>query len=413
MVLDEFDELDETAVSLASKRLNASLVKRLVMISTPSIPGRGIDQAYQASDKRVYQTPCAGCGTWQSYDFFGTIRCNGEPWDEWQKWSQARVSMTEVTMHCPACGREISEEERCAEGRWVSLQPEVKRVHGYHLPWWAFPFIDLQELAHNAVSPNPSELDELFHSDLGLPYGTAGGQVTDSMLAQLSAALPDGQMPDGPWKDTTMGIDVGTRLHYRISSVNVADGHIYVRDMNSVPNFSELNPLMMRYSVRQAVIDAEPELHAAIEFCEKWKGRAFRSFYPSAPSALKGIEFNVKKDSYDVMTNRNMMLDAVYATISSASERWPAGFTHDPDIIAQFKSSTRVKYTDDAGQQHIAWAHAGPDHYAHAMVFDLVARKTLPATQSFTPAVGGVRPVLTEYAGQQRRELGPRLSSIR
>lgn len=413
MILDEFDELDSHAVALASKRLNASLVKRMVMISTPSIPGRGIDLEYQASDKRVYQSQCPGCSEWTTYDFFRDVKVANESWDEWQKWSQARVEKSEVTLHCPSCQYALTDADRCAEGRWVSLQPEVRRTHGYHIPWWPWGFVDLQSLAHDAVSPNPSELDELFHSDLGLPYGTTGGQVTDEMLAQLSAGMPEGGLPEGGWRDTTMGIDVGTRLHYRISSVSVADGHVYVRAMDSVPNFLELNPLMLRYSVRMAVIDAEPELHAAIDFCEKWRGRALRSFYPSAPSALKGTEFLVKKDTYDVMTNRNMLLDRVYSTIASASERWPSQFTNDPEVIAHFKSSTRVKFADDDGQQHISWVHAGPDHFAHAMVFDLVARKTLPQVVSFTPAVGGTRPVLDQLAGQQSREMGRRLSSVR
>src|SRR5713226_4600857 len=63
LILDEYDQLDASAVSLARRRLNASLVRREIRISTPTIPGRGISAAYADSDQRIYQTKCSSCAT--------------------------------------------------------------------------------------------------------------------------------------------------------------------------------------------------------------------------------------------------------------------------------------------------------------------------------------------------------------
>lgn len=402
LILDEYDELSRPAVALARRRLNApTSMKREVMISTPSIPGRGISAEYLASDQRVYQTRCGACSTWNNYDFFRDVRVGGAPWDDWQKWSQARVATLEPTIHCPNCSLPQSKNDLIKVGRWVTMQPNAKRTHGYHIPWWPFVNPTLEQLVLSAVDPEPSEVEEFYHSDLGLPHGAGDGGITDDMLAQCSATLPQG-LPDGPWRDTTMGVDIGSKLHYRISSLG-PDNAIYVRDMGTTNNWEELDGLMNRFHVRQAVVDAEPEWHASQEFCDKWQGRAVRSFYATGVAALKGTLFHQKTDTNDLQVNRVMALDTIYQMVYAAREKWPSKIALNPEVIAQMVSSARIKLTDEkTGQSSYDWVHAGPDHFMHASAYDCIARKMLPVFKNQMPAVGGVRPTITETAVASR-----------
>lgn len=368
IIFDEYDELAPSAIALGRRRLNASLVKREIAISTPSIPGRGISAAYLASDQRVYQTQCKSCKSWNSYDFFRDVRADDEIYEEWQKWSPQHVAKAKIGLHCPVCKALQSDVDRCEVGRWISLQPEITRIHGYMIPWWAFPVgPTLEDLASSAVSGEGAEVEEFFHSDLGLAHGAGEGGITPEMLFQLSATLPNG-LPKGPWRDTTMGCDVGSRLHYRISSVG-PDGGIYVRAMSSATSWDQIDDLMAHYQVRQAVIDGEPEIHSTQDFLARWPGRAYRSFYTTSPSALRGILFNIKPNLPDVQVNRSMAMDLVLSIITGARENWPREFTTNPDIISQMTSSTRVKLTDEhSGEQRYDWVHVGADHSFHACV---------------------------------------------
>lgn len=413
IIFDEFDELNSSAVALGRRRLNASLVKREIDISTPSIPGRGISAAYLSSDQRVYQSKCGNCPEWNTYDFFRDVFVNDQPYDEWSKWSQPHVEASTVSLNCPRCSAPQSEKVRCAPGRWISLHPEITRTHGYHIPWWPFVFIDLAGLAFSAVSGEGAEVDEFYHSDLGLPHGAGEGGVTPEMIQQLSATLPDG-LPKGPWRDTTMGVDVGSRLHYSISSVG-PDGDIYLRAMDHVGTWTELDALMMRYQVRQAVVDGEPETHSTLDFLSRWPGRTMRSFYPTGVAALRGTLFHQKPNTQDLQINRSLAMDAVLSLISTAREHWPREFTSNPDIVAQMTSSSRVKITDeDTGQQHYEWMHVGPDHFWHAHLYNLVARRTLPKMSNQMPAVGGTRMIIGDPAVSPRtmRESGPNRFSV-
>jgi hypothetical protein len=220
IILDEYDEMDPKAPALARRRMNASLVRRELDISTPTIPGVGIHALYLQSDRRVYEQQHA-CGAWVSYDFFRDVRVDGRPYDEWVRRPAELIRASEVRLHCPSCSEPLTDDERCAVGRWRAEQPEVTGLRGYQIPWWPFPVVDLMTYAVTAVSANPSDLTELYRSDLGQPYDAAGSRITEMMLGQLSHDLPGGVLPVTSWAETTMGVDPGARFHYRVS----ADDH--------------------------------------------------------------------------------------------------------------------------------------------------------------------------------------------
>lgn len=402
MILDEFDQMPRSAVALARRRLNASDVKRELVISTPTYPGRGIHAEYLNSDQRVYQTKCATCDEWVSFDFFRDVMCDGEPYVEgWRYWSQEHVETSEVTLHCPKCKSAIDDPNRLRQGRWMPQRPEVTRTHGYWVPWWPFRFVELKMLALSAVSPETEEVIELYRSDLGIPYGSGGGAVTSDMLMQCSALASNGT-PSGPgvWRDTTLGADVGTRIHVRISSTG-PDGNRWVRHMGIVSHWmgpdDSLESLMREYNVRMAVVDAEPELRDSMDFCNQHRGRAKRAFYPPNDTALRGNLYHEKKDLPNLNINRTMAMDDLYGDISRAAEVWPAQFAMDPEIIAHMEAPTRVTITDEKGERKHSWVHTTPDHFFHASVYDSLARKILPKGVEFKPAIGGERTETVDY----------------
>jgi hypothetical protein len=402
---------------MVRRRLNASKVKRELMISTPTYPGRGIHAAYLSSDQRIYQSKCPHCEDWVSFEFFRDVLCDGEPYAEvWKHWSQERIETADVTLHCPSCRETIDDAQRIAKGRWKVQRPEYARTHGYWVPWWPFRFIELKSLALSAVSEDAKEVEELYRSDLGLPYGAGGNGVTAEMLAQCSAEAGDG-MPTGGWHDTTLGADIGTRINYRITSLD-ATGRIWVRAMGTVPNWEgtdSLDDLMRRYKVRMAVVDYEPEIRNSLDFCKRWPHRAVAAIYPANPAGLKGQLYVRREDAPTVNVNRTMAMDDVQVAIARAREIWPKQFALDPDIVSQMEAPTRVSIEDDNGQLRPSWIHTTPDHWFHAAAYDLIARRLLPNRKPFAVAVGGERPMVKayqEYVTSNSRSIGAPIPGV-
>ncbi len=381
LIEDEFDEMDPIAVAMADKRQRASVVKRKVVLSTPTLPGLGIDALYAQSDQRVWEVPCPHCGAWNELDFFRDVKVNGTDREEWRHWDRERLVCGQITVNCPDCRRPL---DRCAPGRWRARHPERTAIRGYHIPALAFPSVELSALVVASVSTDPAQIAEFYRSDLGLPYESAGSRITAAMLTQLSHALAGGQLGAGPWRNTTMGVDVGARYHYRISST-APDGARCVRAMGSVTSWAELDRLIADYQVRRCVVDALPETHGCRDWALKHKGKALRAFYPNG---MKGELHRTKVEqdeagrdipgSETVQINRTMAMDAVYNAIATAIERWPTATHNDPEVVAHLTAPARVIYKDDHGQEQARWVHTAPDHLFHACVYDLIAISTLP-----------------------------------
>lgn len=396
IILDEYDEMATGAPALAWRRTNASPCRRRLRISTPTIPGRGIHELYLQSDRRVYEQQHR-CGAWVSFDFWHDVRVDGARYDTWKTWPSELIRASDVRLHCPDCGAPLSEEERCARGRWRIEAPDMKGLRGYWVPWWPFPVVDLVEYAVTAVSQDPSELTELYRSDLGAPYESSGSRITREMLAALSHDLPGGQLPDQTWHATTLGADIGKRLHYRISSLG-DDGRRYIRAMGSVASWDELDTLMGAWMVSLAVLDALPEMHEAARFVERHPGRAVVATYPTTANALKGVlwapedQAKVLEDGR-VQINRTMAMDAVYAAVAKRAESWPAGIHNDHEVVEHMTAPVRVETIDAHGQSRPDWVHTKPDHLYHASVYEHIARELVQA-HGFTGgmfAVGAAR----------------------
>lgn len=383
IVLDEFDHLDPSTPALARRRMNASLIGREIDISTPTLPGFGIHAQWLLSDQRVYEQE-HGCGAWVRYDFFRDVFVDGEEYDYWKRRSDQELQRADIELRCPDCHGPVSEDERTVQGRWRALVPEVTELRGYWIPPLAFPVVRLRSLVLNAIKEKPTDVEEFYRSDLGQPYETGGTRISREMLAALSAELENGLLPKHRWVRTTMGIDVGTRLHYRISSESAEDGDTYVRDMGFVDGFDDLDNLMRIYKVRMAVIDDLPEQRLSDAFCARHKGRAAACLYPTNANALKGNLYTPERDKVietkRVSANRTMLLDDVFAAVKGQQEHWPAALHNDPEIIEHMTSPQRVTQMDTRGEPVISWIHSKPDHGYHACGYDRLARQLLPKT---------------------------------
>jgi hypothetical protein len=374
LIYDEFDEMNTSALALAEKRLRASVLKWQLKISTPTLPGRGIHSEYIKSDQHVWEVNCESCDTWNELDFFRDVRLNNVDFDTYKYWEEEPKRRAKVVVLCPNCKMEL---DRLGEGRWTAKNPSAS-IRGYQIPSLCFPTVDLNEIAVNITSEDPEKVKEAYRSDLGLPYEISGSQVTEAMLLVLSVGLQNGKLPETTWSNATMGVDVGSKLHYRISSTG-ADGKRYIRAMGSVDTWGELSGLLDEFDIVRCVIDALPEQHKCKEWASLHPGRVFRAYYPNSAN-LKGSLFQPEAEKIEeiININRTMAMDTVYAHIAGRKEIFPAAIHNNPEVIAHLKAPIKVINKNKDGQDIAVWVHTSPDHLYHASVYDVIALKSLP-----------------------------------
>lgn len=368
LILDELDEMDERAPSIARKRLGHSRLARVRMASTPSYAGFGIHAAYMESDQRRYFISCPRCGHRQylTINHVVTEFDNLDRPTEWYGKGEGRAFAA-----CEKCSGEMDRHRR---GEWVAAYPE-RDVVGYHIPKLIAPLSNLLEIVRNLQTVDETRRRETFNQDLAEPYTPRGGALDDETLDACRRDYGAGPVAG---ERCYAGIDVGAVLHLVIrGDRDTETGERPLRFAGAV-NWDEAGRLLRRYSVRTCVIDALPETTKAREFQAAFpRNTVWLAYYPNQAIGSKKDDWatwDVKEGVANLDRTRSM--DETFSRFVGAVDDGDqevgqenilyAAIRSQPDYYKHLKAPVRVLETDSRGQQVARYVEAGADHYAHA-----------------------------------------------
>ena len=394
LIIDEYDLLTDRAITLAEKRLRASPLRWKRYISKPRLPNQGIHKLYiLESDQQQWELQCPSCGDWQPPDFWANVALIIEPgkteyYADWSKRPKEELQRSEYAFVCRRCARPM---DRTGPGRWRALNPGAP-IRGYAIPGLVAPYVPLLDLVKGGLVEEPDVLLEWYRADLGLARAPEGGQL---QWDDLEGCKADYHMTRRS-RRTTMGVDVGVRLHVRIGRYQ--EGFWHAIWIGEVDEADDLDELMERYDVRAAVIDSKPETRMARDFCLEWPGRAWMADYLPPDTVAKEV-FNWHDPDWEdssteagqVKIARTEAMDRVANSHRKRMERLPANADAIHGFYAQMCSPVRVetkrKKADGTQYDVIVYLDSGPDHYYHASVYERAAREKLPPPSVPTTAV--------------------------
>lgn len=389
LVLDEFDEMDVRAAPIARQRLAASKYARQRLASTPTYAEVGIHAEYLNSDRRQWHIPCLACGKLQAPTLDDLVL----EWDGLQRPIKWNVETNGAAfLKCKACGGVLDRES--GHGEWVAEFPS-RSVHGYHLFRLSLPTHignkSLGTLLDELNTTDETKRQQAFNQGLGLPY-------TPSSAQQITNTILDNSRRDYALGETASrepcyaGIDVGRVLHV-IVRARAADGSRPLRYANTVDSFDEAAHVLQQFNVRACVVDALPETRAARGMQMKLpRGRVWLAFYDDGAAAKKEQIGVWDPKEGKVSVDRTRSLDATFALFYDAANgkegnTLPANARELRDYYAHLKAPKRILREDSKKSQVAAYIESGPDHYAHAENYCLVA-STCPLAQSWARGMG-------------------------
>lgn len=382
IVFDEYDELDQANLAQIERRLSgaqaAGRPPRTRRVGVPSIPGFGIHAAYERSDRRVWLVTCSACREEQEVTWERNVRwlnpgndCVMRPGhDEYHD----RGAVAKAWRACRTCEAVLD----VRQGRWEAQNPG-SAVPGFHVTRLIVPRTDLEEIVRNSRKTAPHEVEAFWNNDLGRPYSPAEASLT---AEDVQAAASLGREPQdhyvGPWA-VTMGVDVaGERdLTVRISEIGpdrVARG-LWLGEVSS---FGEVGALMARFRVHLAVVDANPERRMARTLQAQHPGRVFLCEYgepEEEPVQLKRGPDG--RPSGLVRVNRTEALDGMMDAVRQKRNLPPSALP--PWYVEQMTAPKRRTEINSRGKPRRVYVSTGNsgDDYAHAEVYDTVARELL------------------------------------
>lgn len=363
VIFDEFDQMAEGVLELGKKRIASSKAGRLLVLSTPRLPESGIDGLYMQSDQRRYCIPCPSCGLEQAL--------------EWE----LNVDFECARVVCRGCRADMNV---IAEGRWKAEAPGNERIHGYTLNRLYSPWANIPEMIEASKATTLFAVQEFRNSDLGEPYSPPGGGVS---VDDLDRCRSNYGFDDYRGQACNMGVDVGLKLHVVIRERKPNDlkrGEVFKSRLwfaAEVDSFEEVEALMPRFNVKAAVVDSQPDLHAARSFADRHR-TAWLAQYSRHTPGHEPVRGRHGREPNIFNVNRLEALDAMYDRIRNRLVSMPrdaralGGRVKDGvgEYYREMRAPKRTIDRDGQGNLVPKWDdHGRDDHYAHAEVYCMLA----------------------------------------
>ena len=349
IILDEEDEFDQEAIILVRERISGQIEgsRQIWHISTPSIPGNGVNVVFERSSKAHFFFRCPMCSRHIELVY--------------------PDSYTEAGYICTQCKQVIAENDKMSairQGEWVHAHPS--KIHGYQVNQMYSPpqiishakFKDSVELSYT----NAAEEQEFHNSKLGEAHIVSGYNVTSEHIEMCTKPY---KMREHIGGIITMGVDVGGELHVEIDqwhehksdSIDIND-NMYPKLIfaDTIKDFDDIDNLIYLFRPAMVIIDEMPDTRKALTVAQRYPGRVKLCHY--------GGQLNITVYEDRVSVNRTAWLDRSLGRIINRVMDIPMD---TPDLWKQHvQHLVRRPLKDKNGNIIHQYVKTGDDHYAHA-----------------------------------------------
>jgi DNA-directed RNA polymerase subunit RPC12/RpoP len=339
--------------------------------STPTIPGYGVSKLFQKSDQHYWYIKCPHCGKSYRMDFDRNL---------------VELAHNKGFIYqCHNCKNEITDETR-AKGFYICEEPSVKDLRGYHIDKMGNPNISANDLM--VSKEGYKKVSDFYNFDLGVPYSEKSTALTLELLEQLKFA--NGGKPyemqafAQPDDYATLGMDQGDTLWVVISIKDKKTGKrkiIYMesvnyKDCDDEDPFRRIPELIERYNVHVAVGDALPNKNDSRKLKNLYADD--KRYYMAYYTRSKEGDITNNDKEMEVNIDRTETFKWCFNRVYTGEFSIPSG----ADIVDVFEHHmcNLKKETDEdeeTGDKYEAFVRTGPDHLAHANLYDEVARQIL------------------------------------
>lgn len=384
IILDEKDEMNQDNIPLARERQSGYDINLTWEISTPTVDGKGINETFITSTQNEYFFKCQSCSLegnprWINLTWPDAIQICGEDYDD--------PRIHESYVKCPLCGAKIPHETKykwLQGGRWIAQYNE-REVQGWGINQLYSSTVKCSPgkivWQYYKAKTNPADEQEFFNSKLGLPHIVEGARVLDKDIDQCIGDYTSKLSNiDGL---TTMGVDVGTYLHFEIDKWHTtgygvdlnAESKCQVLAVGKTVHFEELDKLMELYNIAYCIIDMQPERRKAYEFAARHWGKVRLCYYGRGIQG-KQIHITTEDDTnseLNVTVDRTSWLDLALSRFRARSIVLPKDIPRE--YRSHIKSPVRIYEKDSDGNPVAKYTKGSndADHFAHARTYSEIA----------------------------------------
>jgi hypothetical protein len=395
---DEIDRMVDNVLIAFNETMSASPIKWRRDISTPSLPNAGVDKSFQLSDKRYWVMKCPHCGGYFTLLLEWPDCVQDIPAHSRLKFAPLRRGTTEmeqthVYVHAkgplgPGCGGVIDDVTRLT-GAWVAAYPSRKEWRGYQISQLICGWISATEVMKKV---RDYALIQLFHNYvLGLPYAGDNILLQRHHIEQCIDNTLD-NLDDIRVEDVATGCDWGDQS-WQLAGMPWNDGkNMLLLDINYITGTPDEHvdkaASFIRYWDPSVVVnDAGYGKDRNYALLQQFPGRVWSCQYPNSDQSKAFVE-GWAAEKKTVGVDRTMTLKVMARAFRERKIKIPLWVVRNPTLVEYgaekipvFEAFVRhltslasiVEIDDETGARTERIGHIGPDHFAHASNYLLIA----------------------------------------
>lgn len=369
VTFDEKDRMKDNVDIAFKESLSSSAYGYMRDVSTPTLPGRGVNASFSRSDQMTWLVKCSRCGMKQEILYPDNI-----------------VQMMDVPLgvsELPSGAYEyLCRKSKCrgildrTHGEWVAKYPDRKLVRGYHIPQTIALWINATELMQKKINYKIVQLWTNYC--LGLP--AMGDSVLvheqDFETACAGHALLTRRTRD--WDTISAGIDWGHLNWCVVRARNVHNGRFYIIGIKIIED--DAAPLSSAKAMESYLAPFNPDVIVADAGYGKDRNAYLkRKFDPLDLGKFYACTYNAStrhsrtlnptwSDAYNarVLVDRTITLKRTAQSIREREIGLPDLNTQEMQLYQRHWRSLAPLILEEEGELFEEVKNSGDDHLAHA-----------------------------------------------
>lgn len=373
VTLDEKDRMKDGVEVAFRESMKSSKFGWLREVSTPTLPGRGVDASFKESDQHVWLVRC--------------VKCQLEQEIEWPD------NIVQVA-HIPLGTKELPDgcyEYQCRKtkcrglldrlrGRWVARKPEKKNIRGYLMPQTIAPWITATRIMQNKIDYKFQQLwmnyclgipamgENVLLSDLDFDHACGGHQFITHRTRD--------------WQNICAGIDWGHLNWVVVIGQNVHNGKWYVLNIGifeddhakELQSVKAIESFLAPYEPDRIIADAGYGKDRNAYLMRKFSPNALGRFYACQynPSTKHSRTFQPVWSAPDqgrVLIDRTMSIKMICRAIQERDFGLPSLDLEKTMLFRRHFKNLAPLRIEEEGEVVEDISCTGDDHLVHATIY--------------------------------------------
>jgi hypothetical protein len=376
--LDEKDRMKDGVDIAFRESLQSSRYGYLREISTPTLPGRGVDEPYMKSCQYRWYAKCLSCGMRQPVLYPENI-----------------IQMKDVAVGAkqlePGTYEYRCKKEACRglldrlSGEWVAEYPSQNHIAGYHMPQTIAPWISATDLMQK-------KLDYRFYqlfSNYVLAECSSGDRIllSDEDFQRCVAGHAWLTHRTAEWSRVAVGIDWGHYNWVIVIGVNAFNNLPYIIGFFVVED-DDRDPLGSARAVDEFISHFDPDIILAdagygkdrnAYLLKKYQSRFFAVYYNPSEKHSRSFKPQFIDQSSRVLADRTIALKTSCQYFRDKAIGLPRYDNNVALIAKHFKALAPMQILEDDGEMYEVIDHTGDDHLAHATSYAIMGFEKVTA----------------------------------